>query len=357
MTGMGLLGGAGVAAVAAAAVFLASSPVRTIEHAWRDFKSGYPAATSSSSHFTSGLGNNRYDFWRVALIEFRDHPVGGVGADNFAEDYVQRRRSREEPLFPHSLELRVLAQTGLVGALLFAGFVVAAVWAVAPVFRRTDLAAGVARAGLAATAYWAIHGSIDWFWEFPGLTAPALAWLAVGAGLRPQATSAPKVTQRAPAALRAAGVLAVVLAAAAFTLPWLSERLQLRAADIWRADRAAAFDDLATARRLNPLSPAPDVIDGAIASRLGDLGRMRRAFRRALARDDRQWYAHFELALADASSGRKRQALRELAEAARLNPQEPMVRVVRRTIVAGQALDRSAIDRVFVNRVRVLVGR
>src|SRR5207302_7556647 len=116
----------------------------------------YPPVTKTSSHFTSGLGNNRYDFWRVALIELRAHPAAGVGADNFAEDYVRLRRSSEEPLYPHSLELRVLAQTGVVGALLFAGFLIAAAVATIPTFGRGDLAAGAARAGVVAAAYWAI---------------------------------------------------------------------------------------------------------------------------------------------------------------------------------------------------------
>ena len=36
----------------------------------------------------------------------------GAGADNFAQDYARERRGREEPLYPHSIVLRTLGQTG-----------------------------------------------------------------------------------------------------------------------------------------------------------------------------------------------------------------------------------------------------
>ena len=78
------------------------------------------------SHFTD-VGSGRYDFWRVALDAFVAHPVGGLGQDNFDNYYVPRRRTDEEPAWTHSLELRLLAHTGLVGAVLFAAFLVAGI--------------------------------------------------------------------------------------------------------------------------------------------------------------------------------------------------------------------------------------
>ena len=147
------------AALVAGAIIVATStpgPGDRLGNSWRSFKAGYPTQTAGT-HFALGLGSNRYDFWRVALLEFRRHPLAGVGVDNFAESYVRDRRSREEPLYPHSLELGVLEQTGIVGGLLFAGFVVAAGIAVLRgVGRGTDLAGGAARAGVVAALYVAI---------------------------------------------------------------------------------------------------------------------------------------------------------------------------------------------------------
>jgi O-antigen ligase len=344
-----------VAVVAGVAVLLASSPRERLSHAWHGFKSGYPPPGQSSTHFSSGLGNNRYDFWRVALDEFRRHPLNGVGVDNFAEDYVAARRSDEEPLYPHSLELRVLAQTGVVGALLFAGFIVAAAVAARGTFARSGVADGVVRAGVAAAAYVGLHGSIDWFWEFPALTAPAIAALALAAG-RDSATRRHAVDGKRR--LAAAGVaVGAVAVAASFVFPWIADRLQQRAAATWRRDARAAYHDLSRARALNPLSPDPDLLAGAIASKLDDVPHMRNAFRDALARDPRQWYARLELGLAETGMGRRREGLRAVRAARRLNPRDPVVQLVERRLRIGSRIDRAEIDRLFTERYRSRVGR
>jgi O-antigen ligase len=93
--------------------------VARARHAWDTFKSqrGY-AANASGSRLTSGLGSQRYDFYRVALDEFLAHPLVGIGADNFQQQYLAHGHSEETPHYPHSVELRTLVQTGVIGALL-----------------------------------------------------------------------------------------------------------------------------------------------------------------------------------------------------------------------------------------------
>lgn len=339
--------------VGATALALANpGPRERLSNAWRDFKAGYPEETSAS-HFSLGLGSNRYDFWRVAAGEFRDHPIRGVGADNFAQDYLLKRRSSEEPLYPHSLELRVLAQTGLVGALLFAGFIVAAgIAVIRGAGARTDVVAGVARAGVAASVYFAIHGSGDWLWEFPGLAAPALAWLGLAASREPARTVAATRSRF----LLAIGSVAALAAAASMVFPWLAEVEAQRATRTWARQPAQAFDELDRARSLNPLSARADILAGAIASRLDLLPRMRLAFRHAVERDRRDWYPHFELGIAESGLGHRTAALRELATAARLNPGEPVIGRVRRLVRLRQPVDRAEVDRLFVERVQTRVG-
>jgi O-antigen ligase/polysaccharide polymerase Wzy-like membrane protein len=312
---------------------------------WRHFKAGYPEE-SGGSHFSIGLGSNRYDFWRVAVDEFRDHPLRGVGADNFAEDYIRERRSTEEPLYPHSLALRLPAQTGIVGTLLFVGFVLCAGFAVT---RGSAFADGAARAGAAAAVYYAIHGSGDWLWEFAGLGAPAFAWLGL-AGSRP----VPAIGRQLP--LRVGLAVAAAIVGLSFVFPWLAELDVRRAIRSWGSDPAAAYSDLRHARDLNPLSARADLLEGAIASRRNDLPRMAAAFRRAVDRNDRDWYAHFELALADAGLRRWGVALAELGRASRLNPREETIRLVRSEVAAKRPIDRDQIDRLFVERVRTRVG-
>ena len=344
------------AALVVGAIVLATSkpgPGERLGNSWRSFKAGYPTQTAGT-HFALGLGSNRYDFWRVALLEFRRHPLAGVGVDNFAEGYVRDRRSGEEPLYPHSLELGVLEQTGIVGGLLFAGFVVAAGIAVLRgVGRGTDLAGGAARAGVVAALYVAIHGSGDWLWEFPALAAPSLAWVGLAASRPPaEAPNAPRVNRLVSVAL-SLGSLAV---AASFVFPWLAELDARRAIGLWEQHPQRAFASLDRARRLNPLSTRPDILAGAIAGRLNELPRMRLAFSRAVGRDSRFWYAHFELGLAEAALGHRATALRELHQAAQLNPSEDVITQVTRQVQGGRPVDRGRIDRLFAERVRTRVS-
>ena len=111
-------------------------PSRTATRANSSTASGTASAIqagahSGSSHFTD-VGSGRYDFWRVALDAFVAHPIGGLGQDNFDDYYVPRRRTDEEPSCTHSIELRLLAHTGLVGFALFATFLIAAIAAAMP---------------------------------------------------------------------------------------------------------------------------------------------------------------------------------------------------------------------------------
>ncbi len=187
-----------VAALAIAALVLliaggwaaTGDPLTHARHAWDTFKSpqGYGANSTGTSRLIGGLGSSRYDFYRVALDEFAAHPLLGIGADNFAQPYLAHGRSTETPHYPHSVELRTLADTGLVGALLAVVGLGAALLACWRALARSPdrLGRAVAAAALAGFAYWAVHGSFDWFWEFAGLGAPAFALLGLGCALAPR---------------------------------------------------------------------------------------------------------------------------------------------------------------------------
>ena len=181
------------------------------EDRWDDFKGGYSEQGFGDSRLSGDLGSNRYDFWRVVIEDqVADSPLLGEGSDNFAETYLQDRASDEDPLYPHSLPLRVLGGTGIIGLLLFAGFGVAAIVAVArsrtgpgSAFRK-----GMIGALTAAIAYVLLHSAGDWLWSFPAITAPAFAWLGMAT-----ARSAPPSTaavSRSREMRVGAGVLATV---------------------------------------------------------------------------------------------------------------------------------------------------
>jgi O-antigen ligase len=349
------LGGAFVAAVlaaVAAGAVAAGNPGQRIERSWNEFKNDRPG--SSSSYFSHGFGSNRYDIWRVALDEFRAAPAQGVGADNFAVGYLRERRSIEEPLYPHSLELRMLTQTGVVGALLFAGFLAAALLQLAPIFRAPPFERGVATAAAAVFAYWLIHGSVDWFWELPGLAAPAFASLGLAAAV---VREGPSVSARVGRAALGATIVGVCIATLSLALPWLSAKEVQNAARSWRHDPEQAFERLDRARTLNPLSDRADLVAGAIAGRVGDRERMDSSFRRALDRNPHNWYAWLELGIAEALNGSPRAALANLRRAQALDPDEATIAATAAKIRSGRRVSPVELDEAMLRKVAVDAGR
>jgi tetratricopeptide (TPR) repeat protein len=325
----------------------AGDPLTRVRHAWDTFKSpsGYGANSSTADRLIGGLGSNRYDFYRVALDEFVAHPVGGIGADNFAEQYLAHGRSSETPRYPHSLELRTLAETGLVGTLLaLLGLGAALVACARALVRSPDpLARAVAAAASAGFAYWVVHGSFDWFWEFAGLGAPAFALLGLGCALAPRSPRPPRAASRARVLLRRmallGGALLALAATASLTAPWLSE-LQLQSgAGTWPRAPRQAYAQLEDAAHLNPLSDEPYVVAGSIAIRLDELGRADGDFARALQRTPGDAYATLERGAIASTRGERRAALELLERAARLNPRDPLTRAALQLARNGRRVD------------------
>ncbi|HEY1834671.1 MAG TPA: O-antigen ligase family protein [Solirubrobacteraceae bacterium] len=338
--------------VVAGGLAAAGNPVTRLEKAWHSFKGGY-TSTTDKDRLLSGLGSNRYDFYRVALNEFVAHPVGGIGVDNFQQQYLRHGRSTETPRYPHSVELRALVETGLVGTLIAVAGLIAALLAVARALRgrgagrgRDDdrLAAAVAAAALAGFGYWFVHGSVDWLWEFAGLGAPAFALLGLACSLAPRGDGdgdgddVPGVdggSERARRSLRLRASRATLAGAAVLLLlalgtiyslasPWLSQLEVQSAARIWPRAPRKAYARLEEAASLNPLSDEPYRVAGSIALRFGETGRAARQFTLALGRSPEDAYATLELGAIASSRGEHVRALTLLTRAAALNPREPL---------------------------------
>ena len=316
-------------------------------------------SSGPTSRLGDGIASGRYDLWRVAAVEFAHQPIQGVGADNFAVGYARERHRREELLYPHSIEWRLLSQTGLVGTGLFVGFLAFAVAAALRSRRIDPTRAALASAGLVSFSYWLAHGSVDWFWEMPALAAPAFAVLGLAGALSragPRPVSVGRAGRPRPAilALAAAGL---VVASISYALPWLAARDVEAAVRDSRQDPAAAFDRLERARRLNLLSSEPDVVAGVLARRLGDRERASEAFRRALGRNPTDWYSHLELAVIDLQAGRRTDALGHLEQARRLNPLERSTRSLLAVARRNEPVPASVIERLDRLAIASPLGR
>jgi O-antigen ligase len=305
-------------------------PFRVIARQWHGFthqSSGAPGR----SHFGQ-VGSGRYDFWRVSWHAALAHPLGGLGQDNFADYYIRRRRTGEEPRWTHSMELRLLTHTGFVGLGLFLAFLTAAVAAAVRGRRRAGAASrAVAGAALLPLVVWLIHGSVDWFWEMPALTGPAFAFLGLAGALSAdrQALTRPggsrPVARRARIALVPTGVLAVIAAVVALGFPYLSVRQVSRAGDEAASDPAAALRHLHSASGLNPWSAAPGRLAGAIALQQGLFLEAERRFRQAVVREPGGWFAWLGDGLAASMLGDRARARRDYSVAAAINNRLPVI--------------------------------
>jgi hypothetical protein len=326
-----------------AGLAVAGNPVTRAGDAWDSFKGGY-AESDGGTRLLSGLGSNRYDFYRVGLDRFLAHPVAGIGADNFQQDYLARARSGEQPRYPHSVELRTLSQTGIVGAALLVLGLGAAGWAAAlAIRRRAGLGAATAAAGLTCFVSWFVHGSVDWFWEFAGLGTLAFAALGVAAGLVPRRAGQTRPLARGAVLGSGVGVVAVV-AALSMAAPWLAQRDVNDAVDNWAASPSDAFDTLDRAASLNPVSPLPDLVAGSIALQLHRWDQAERLFREAQSRDPRSQFAELELGLLAARGDRQREAEARLARAVAMSPRDLIARGALRRVRAGRPVNIASVN-------------
>jgi hypothetical protein len=378
-------------------------PAARVRHAWDTFKSGSGyAANGTGGRLTSGFGSNRYDFYRVALNEFAAHPLVGIGADNFQQQYLAHGRSEETPHYPHSVELRTLTQTGLAGALLALVGLGAALLAGLRGCRDSArsgahvLRGDVTAAALGGFAYWAVHGSFDWFWEFAGLGAPAFALLGLACALAPapapglsrqgsgrsrggagaeDASSSDRSAEVEPGgpirskssgdgglrrwlprgrALRVAAGAAGLLAAASLAAPCLSQLQVQSAARIWTRAPRAAYARLDEAARLNPLSDEAYLLAGTIAARYGDLARADHEFRLALERTPGDAYATLERGAIASTRGERKAALELLERAVRLNPRDPLTRQALLLVRQGRRVSVEVLNRSILLKAQQL---
>jgi O-Antigen ligase len=316
---------AALAGLAAGLVAVHGDPIGRAERAWHSFADVGEPTGGSSSRFTT-LASNRADIWRVALHEFSRHPLTGIGQDNFATSYTRLRHTYEQPRWTHSIELRLLVHTGLIGALLFALFILAALLAA---LRGRHAGPERVTGGilLLPLVVWLVHGSIDWFWEYPVLSVPALAFFGAATALRHRPRPvAPGAGERGIAVAWWCGaVLLGVGALVALAIPFVTARKVQRAIAVWPTQPAVAYSQLRAASSLMPFDAQIDVVGGAIALNQGEYGEARAWLLKAGRREEESWLTPFLLGLIDSEQGLRRQGRAELLSARRLNPREPAI--------------------------------
>jgi tetratricopeptide (TPR) repeat protein len=337
-------------------VFVVASP-GWIDDRWSDFKdTSYANVETGETRFGGALGSGRYDYYRVALNDWRDHPFAGRGAESFQIPYLQQRRTLEAPRYAHSLAFETLGGLGLIGALLLAVFLGAAIACFAAVRRRGGEAeAGIATAAFAGFAVWFVHGLVDWLWQFAAVSAIAMGLLALAMRTAPPAAAPSLEAAAPPRSLPLRVVLAVATLAAAVSLavPGAAARYERDAFERQREDPDGALERLDRAADLDRLSASPLIARAVLARSRGFRDDARADLLEAIEREPENWFAHFELALLDGQARRYDDAARSIAEARRLNPQQPLVAEVQEDVRDRRMIEPGAIERALRGQLSV----
>jgi O-antigen ligase len=319
----------------------------SIERGWRDFASVRYDKQSDPARVLRSNSGNRWVWWREAAGAFSDEPLRGWGAGSFPYVHRRYRDERLEVRQAHSVPLQILAETGLVGALLGLGGLGLLGWAAAA---RLRLSSGRERryvaALLCATLAWGIHMWFDWDSDIPGVTLPLLAILGVLAARPPGMPGAVEAAavvggepprggphaaaplgdgDRAPAGPRAAALVAGALVLAAFVasayLPWLADERAAEAAIISSGESERALADAAKhadeAIQLNPLAVDPVLAAITIAQKRRRYGEVADLLEEAVERQPENpdvWLrAYFVQQLTDDAPARIQATRRALA--------------------------------------------
>jgi UDP-GlcNAc:undecaprenyl-phosphate GlcNAc-1-phosphate transferase len=330
-------------AVAAGSAHRIDRDVRDQWHAFTRLaepgESGAAASAASHSRLLSGAGN-RYDYWRIAWRVWRESPVLGVGAGNYARSYYEHRATTEDIEQPHSIELQALSELGLVGVLLLAGLIAGVGWGAVRMRRRaadSALSRALMAGGLGAFVAWLLQTSVDWLHLLPGLTAIALAAVAVliRPGSRPAAAERSvahsplrrALTGRPALAVGASAVIVtLIVAGGSLSRQGLADLYRSRAQSELDARPAAALIDANRSLDIDSDAVQTYYVKAAALARFDQAPAAEAALRKALAEEPENfatWALLGDIAVRERKLGA---AKRDYVRAHVLNPRNSTLR-------------------------------
>jgi hypothetical protein len=318
-----------VVIVVGGSIFVArhGGPIGFVDQRIKEFnRVGYPDLHGQGIRYGANVGSNRHDFWRVAMREGLAHPLLGGGGGSFQVAYLEHRRSPESPKDPHSVEALMFGELGFPGLLLLVTFVGAVVAAGLRTRHLGPAAAALVAGGLAAGAQWLTQASVDWLWNYPGITAPAI--FLAGAVVAP-----PLLDFNAPRGrtVRVLGITVLVALALAIVPLFLSVRYAQRASEEASRYPHAALADFDRAARFNPLDASPLLSKGSLEARLGEKPQALEAFRQAANREPDNYAAYYFLA-SELATTNPSAAESQLGRALELNPHDASLHQLQRRL-------------------------
>jgi hypothetical protein len=314
-------------------------PGQFFDDAWHEFTKTSQDKDSDPTRLVSSNSGNRWVWWKEAAGAWTDKPIGGWGAGSFPVTHLMYRQVPLDVLQPHNVPLQFLAETGIVGFVLgmgALGFLLFAALARVramrgPDGRERDLAVAL----FAGAVAYVVHGIVDFDWDIPGVTIPALLFMGVLVAVpvrreerSPLATVAPdggSVGPRAAALVVVCVALGLVMVSS--LLPaWADSKATSSLAVTTRAGEPELQDAAAEAEagaRLDPTAVSSLLAAADLAQNRGRLVDARRYLLQAVDRqpyDVTAWRRLLNLALDTADRPGAKAAARRLLELDPIGP-------------------------------------
>ncbi len=334
-------------ALALVVVIVVAVASGAVGRAWSSFKLWSPAVHSNQYfRLLSLAGSHRYQYWQVAWHAFTSSVLHGIGPGTFRFYWDQHTAFSEYVLNAHSLWFETLAETGLVGWALLAGFFGYVV--IGGVARSLRLSVGTERRTVVATATAGVvafcaAASFDWVWQIGVVPMVALVLAAITvvpedvaitpvpeevaetaaeqpAASGPRAYSGPSARVR-----RGALAGAALLAMALITIPLASTvALRRSQSDAAHGRLIAALAAADTARAIEPGAASPYLQRALLLEQENQLAAAAVSISAAIAREPANYALWLTASRIATERDRPREATADYAEAARLYPTSPL---------------------------------
>jgi O-antigen ligase len=320
-----------VAIVAAVgALVIAGFAAGTVSHLWHDFKLWEPT-THSNQYFRllSLAGSHRYQYWQIAWKAFESSPFHGIGPGTFRFYWDQHTTNAEYILNAHSLWFETLAETGIVGWALIAGFFgFISIGGVIRALRATGARRTLIATATAGVIAFCAAAAFDWVWQIG--VVPMVTMLLAGVSVLPETEPAGKPAASGPRASRAlrsfarprlllglGSVLALVLIAIPLASSVAFYASQKAAA---HGHLRVALADANKARAIEPGAASPYLQRALVLEQQNDISGASLAIAAAIAREPANSQLLLTASRIATESDRPRQARADYQRARELYP-------------------------------------
>jgi tetratricopeptide (TPR) repeat protein len=284
---------------------------------------------NSSKRLGSVSGTGRYQMWSASADAFDHHLLRGLGLGSWESWWNQRREGIGFARNAHSELFELLAETGLVGGLLFVVLLVVPLGAGAvAAFRRQQLARDRALAVPAIVAFIAAL-LVDWNWQLGAIVVAGMTLVAVSVS-RGSGDAAPSTPARSRVPRRMLGSAALVVAslgsmavlALALVAPQSvdASRDAARSGNVSKAAAEAARGESAAG-----FAASPALQRAVVEEQAGNLAAAEAAARRAAERTPDDWRPWFAVARIATARGHDDDAIDAFRRARKLNPDSSLL--------------------------------